>query len=127
METFIPSSFGAMHPSPMGRGTSGSLLVALAIWAALSMQSLFAMPKGSTDGVQETWENVGRGVNRWKGTLLPKKYCYLYLFVISIYCKVFEIIPLGLCCRCCHTLRSRMWMVCFLHERVVRDIWLPFC
>ena len=122
METFIPSSFGAMHPSPMGRGTSGSLLVALAIWAALSMQSLFAMPKGSTDGVQETWENVGRDVNRWKGTLLPTKYDFL-LFLS----KVFEILPLGLCCRCCHTLRSRIWMVCFLHERVVRDIWLPFC
>ena len=37
----------------MGRRTSGSLLVALAVWAALSMQSLFAMPKGSSDGVQD--------------------------------------------------------------------------
>ena len=126
---FIPSFFVAMHPSPMGRRTSGSLLVALAVWAALSMQSLFAMPKGSSDGVQESRENVGRDVNRWKRTLLPTKsqsiaVCFiLFLLFLS---KVFEIIPVGLCCQCCQTLRSRIWMVCFLHERV-RDIWLPFC
>lgn len=102
-----------MHPSPMGRRTSGSLLVALAVWAALSMQSLFAMPKGSSDGVQESRENVGRDVNRWRRTLLPTKYyCMFYILYCFSKSKVFQIIPVGLCCRCCHTLRSRI-MVCF--------------
>ena len=134
METFIPSSFFvAMHSSPMGRRTSGSLLVALAVWAALSMQSLFAMPKGSSDGVQESRENVGRDVNRWKRTLLPTKsqsiaVCFiLFLLFLS---KVFEIIPVGLSCQCCHTLRSRIWMVCFLASFLLKQCshpWAPEC
>jgi len=130
VETFIPSSFGAMHPSPMGRRTSGSLLVALAVWAALSMQSLFAMPKGSSDGVQESRENVGRDVNRWKRTLLPTKHCCMFYIVLLFLSKVFEIIPVGLCCQCCHTLRSRIWMVCFLASFLLKQCshpWAPEC
>ena len=86
------------------------------------MQSLFAMPKGSSDGVQESRENVGRDVNRWKRTLLPTKHCCMFYIVSLFLSKVFEIIPVGLSCQCCHTLRSRIWMVCFLASFLLKRL-----